>query len=189
MEYTNKKFAKYFNYSQLLANISPDCLERLSWSHVQIFKVEDKLFREKKGSALLSCNLEFNKPEGNPIHLFKQVYLFYSSSPHNAVFAIQLFSNIDCCKIPKKTWHQYVGEDISLFRFPDEDLFKIRHPFSVREFEIIKLIGTGLNSKEIAEKLFLSVHTVNTHRCNALKKSSKAHISELIYDLQNDGLL
>lgn len=39
-----------------------------------------------------------------------------------------------------------------------------------REKEIIQLISEGLNTIEIGEKLFLSMHTVNTHRKNILSK-------------------
>ena len=81
-------------------------------------------------------------------------------------------------------------ETISLyFRFPDEDLLNISHNLSDRELEIVKLIESGLGSKEIADKLFLSVHTVNTHRSNILEKSGKAHISDLIYELKEKGVL
>jgi len=61
--------------------------------------------------------------------------------------------------------------------------------FSDREFEIIKMIQAGFDSEQIAEKLFLSKHTVNTHRKNILDKTGKAHISYLIYDLTERGLL
>ncbi|GAB4252673.1 MAG: UvrY/SirA/GacA family response regulator transcription factor [Vicingaceae bacterium] len=39
-----------------------------------------------------------------------------------------------------------------------------------REVEIIKLIANGLTNKEIADKLCLSTHTVNTHRKNIMQK-------------------
>lgn len=39
-----------------------------------------------------------------------------------------------------------------------------------REKEIIALIAAEMSTAEIAEKLFLSVHTVNTHRKNILSK-------------------
>ena len=48
--------------------------------------------------------------------------------------------------------------------------------FSHTEFNIIELIDEGLSSKEIAEKLFRSVHTINTHRTNILEKSGKSSI-------------
>jgi DNA-binding NarL/FixJ family response regulator len=41
---------------------------------------------------------------------------------------------------------------------------------SDREEEIIKLIAEGFSNKEIADKLFLSTHTVNTHRKNIMSK-------------------
>lgn len=41
---------------------------------------------------------------------------------------------------------------------------------SDRELEVIKLIAEGYTNNEIAEKLFLSPHTVNTHRKNILQK-------------------
>jgi DNA-binding NarL/FixJ family response regulator len=39
-----------------------------------------------------------------------------------------------------------------------------------REIEIIRHVAEGLSNKEIAEKLFLSTHTVNTHRKNIMNK-------------------
>ncbi len=41
---------------------------------------------------------------------------------------------------------------------------------SGREIEIIKLITEGHSNKEIADKLFISLHTVNTHRKNIMNK-------------------
>ena len=41
---------------------------------------------------------------------------------------------------------------------------------STRETELVHLIAEGLTNKEIAERLFLSIHTVKTHRKNIIKK-------------------
>lgn len=41
---------------------------------------------------------------------------------------------------------------------------------SSRESELIKLIADGMTNKMIAEKLFISIHTVKTHRKNIIKK-------------------
>ncbi len=50
---------------------------------------------------------------------------------------------------------------------------------SVREIEILKLLVTGLSAKEIAEKLFLSTHTVVTHRKNISQKTGIKSIAGL----------
>ena len=49
-----------------------------------------------------------------------------------------------------------------------------------REMEIIHLIKTGMTTKAIAEKLFLSEFTVETHRKNILKKLKISTANELI---------
>lgn len=41
---------------------------------------------------------------------------------------------------------------------------------SAREREVVQCIARGLSTKEIAEKLYLSTHTVNTHRRNICAK-------------------
>ena len=53
-------------------------------------------------------------------------------------------------------------------------------PFSVRESEILRLSLEGLSSKMIAEKLFLSIHTVKNHKRNMMEKSATRNITELI---------
>ena len=51
---------------------------------------------------------------------------------------------------------------------------------SEREMEIIHLIKKGMSSKSIAEKLFLSHYTVETHRKNILKKLNLTSAQELV---------
>ena len=51
---------------------------------------------------------------------------------------------------------------------------------SPREFEIVKLIKEGLSSKDIAEKLFISLETVHTHRRKILAKNNAKNFNEII---------
>jgi DNA-binding NarL/FixJ family response regulator len=60
-----------------------------------------------------------------------------------------------------------------------EDSFT-QYKISKRELEIIKCAAGGLTSSEIAEKLFISVHTVQTHRKNILKKLHLKNSAELV---------
>lgn len=45
-----------------------------------------------------------------------------------------------------------------------------KETLSQREKEIITLVVKGFTNKEIADRLFLSIHTVNTHRRNIARK-------------------
>lgn len=56
-----------------------------------------------------------------------------------------------------------------------------------REQEILQLIVDGLTSKQIAEKLYISPRTVDTHRANLMEKLELNNIAELVrYAIQND---
>lgn len=54
-----------------------------------------------------------------------------------------------------------------------------------REIEIVKLISTGLTSHQMADKLFISQRTVETHRANLLKKVGANNSIELLKILEN----
>jgi DNA-binding NarL/FixJ family response regulator len=58
-----------------------------------------------------------------------------------------------------------------------------------REIEIIRLVAEGLSNKEVAEKLFLSTHTVTTHRKNIMNKLQVNNTAGLVlYAVRNDLL-
>jgi DNA-binding NarL/FixJ family response regulator len=55
-----------------------------------------------------------------------------------------------------------------------------------RETEILRFIALGLTNKKIAEKLFLSIRTVNTHRTNLMQKLNIHDTAGLVrYAIQN----
>jgi len=62
-------------------------------------------------------------------------------------------------------------------------------PLSIRELQILRLVVKGKSTKEIAEELFLSVHTIYTHRKNILKKLSCKNAAELVSIALDRGLL
>jgi DNA-binding NarL/FixJ family response regulator len=67
----------------------------------------------------------------------------------------------------------------------DED-----HPkFTERELEILKLIVQELNNAEIADKLFISERTVETHRKNMIRKFNTKTIVGLIKLAMDNKLL
>jgi len=169
--------------------IHPDDEERLCQARSRVFKMEKEILKAQKGSSLTSYNLRIRNASGNYNNLFVQDYMFYSPIPYKAVFLIQVVTNIDWYKMKKDRFHHYAGNDLSLFKFPDQKLLDIGPDLSYREFEIIRMIEAGLSSKEIADKLFLSIHTINTHRSNILEKSGKSQISEVIYEFMEKGLL
>ena len=60
---------------------------------------------------------------------------------------------------------------------------------SEREIEIVKLVSGGYSSAEIAKTLIISLHTVNSHRKNILKKLGLKSPTELIIYAAEQGWL
>jgi len=174
---------------EMLSHVHPDDLFRFGLGRSKLLSLDKDMLVDHVGAALLSTDIHMKKSNGEcHNHLF-QCYMFYSSVPHEAVYYVQVNTSIDSYKMKKGCFHYYVGNDINNFRFPDEELLSMGHGLTSREFEIIHLIASGKNSKEIADKLFISVHTVNTHRRNILEKYQKPHISDVVFELMDQGLL
>jgi DNA-binding NarL/FixJ family response regulator len=66
-------------------------------------------------------------------------------------------------------------------------LFEV--PLTKREKEILKLIAEGLSSQEIADKLFISLRTVETHRLNLNQKLDVKNTAGLVKEALKRGLI
>ncbi len=60
---------------------------------------------------------------------------------------------------------------------------------SPREFEVLELITKSMTTAQIADELHLSVHTINSHRKNILKKLNLNSPAELIVYALETGLV
>jgi DNA-binding CsgD family transcriptional regulator len=61
------------------------------------------------------------------------------------------------------------------------------NPLTKMERQILKLISEGQTTSSVAEKLFISTHTVNTHRRNILKKMACANFLEAFHMARMKG--
>ncbi|HKI49856.1 MAG TPA: response regulator transcription factor [Desulfobacteria bacterium] len=93
----------------------------------------------------------------------------------------ELFSAIEAIR----TGRSYVSPILSLDLA--DDLTRIysgrQHPLerlTLREREVLTLISEGKSRKEIAESLFISVHTVGHHRTNIMRKLQMKKTAELV---------
>jgi DNA-binding NarL/FixJ family response regulator len=76
---------------------------------------------------------------------------------------------------------RYYNADISARMFQNLSLqHSIPEKLTKREEEVLHCLAEGLTTKEIADKMFISTRTVETHRANMLKKLDVKNTAELI---------
>ncbi len=66
---------------------------------------------------------------------------------------------------------------------------EIIEPPTPREREVLQLIAEGYTSQKIAERLFISLKTVETHRSNLISKFQAGNMAELIHTAMASGML
>lgn len=89
------------------------------------------------------------------------------------------FEILDACTALGKQ-QKFIGSEVNLRNADRQniigdgqaifDKFEALHQLTAREREIFNLVAEGKTELEIAEKLFLSKHTVHTHRKNLMAK-------------------
>lgn len=86
----------------------------------------------------------------------------------------------------------YFSKEVSAQIFDELNRTKEKEPYikkilvTTRETEVLKLIAQEYSNQEIADKLFISVRTVDTHRRNLLEKLGVKNTAGLVrYALKN----
>jgi two-component system nitrate/nitrite response regulator NarL len=110
-------------------------------------------------------------------------YLLKNSSGHELQEALNHVMQSNEFYLPQALFKQKRENDT----YRDEFIEKMH--LTVREIEIIKLITEGKSSKEIADQLFLSIHTVDTHRRNVLVKLKMKNIADLVRFAAKNNLI
>ena len=86
---------------------------------------------------------------------------------------------------------RYYNEKVNIVLHSKPD--GLQHPprikLSAREFEVIVLLCHGLSTKDIAEKLFLSEHTIEGYRKEIIKKTNTKNTNELIHYAITNGIV
>ena len=64
---------------------------------------------------------------------------------------------------------------------------KVMLDLTKREHEVLELVATGKSNQEVADALFISIKTVETHKTNILEKLGLKNTAELVkYAIKNN---
>ena len=134
---------------------------------------------EMPGKSGFDVVHEVRAQDVNPTFIFVTGYNQYAiKAIRNAAFDY-LLKPVDLDEL-KEAIERFcrAREKVKLHRIPEE--LRTKYSLTNREIEIIELIAQCKSSKEIAEILFISRHTVDTHRRNILEKTDMKSTTELL---------
>ncbi len=139
-----------------------------------------------------SYDFRIVKPDGKNAWILAQNSILQSDIKGNITHLLNMYSDISFWKkcdnqiasvtLPTKNDCIVFAPDLPCSIEPEVKL-------SRRELEILKLISNGYSSKLIADKLFISFHTVNTHRQNIIEKTHTGNTGKLIKYAVDQGLI
>lgn len=142
-----------------------DLLER-HILELRFFNLIKSIPDENKTNYLMSCIIRFNRPDGTIIpvlHTSRYIQCHTNGSVWLALCTYIPLPLSDAC-FERGIINSVTGETVKKDQYATTDSTIL----SKRQTEILSLLARGNGSKQIAEKLHISVHTVNRHRQDIL---------------------
>ncbi|MGL6268516.1 MAG: response regulator transcription factor [Chitinophagaceae bacterium] len=154
----------------------------------------DKIPPSEHAQYVFSYNFRFKNKRGPYKSILQRNAFIKSDSTGKPLLSLGMAINMDHYKNPntsiqlieKISGNENSYEVETMFKktyfLNEEDTLLTR-----RETELLKYLADGLSSKQIADKLFLSEHTVIAHRKNMMAKTNAGNVTEMItWALRNE---
>lgn len=119
---------------------------------------------------------------GNWKRILHQMLIIEFDDNNNLITSLGIHTDISHIKQHGHPTMSFIGSNglPSFYNFCDDATIGIKPLFTKRELDVLKLMILGKTSALISEELFVSIHTINTHRKNILKKSRCETVNELL---------
>ena len=186
------EFLKANGIAGVISALHPDdALEHVEFNN-RVLDVFNSMSLAEKKTLELSYTLRWLHKE-----TLKEIWFFTKAKPYlindNGDYIYDLhigFRITNHEHLSEYDWSfSYTKDDGTKISFKKNNGKKLEIPLTKKEKEVAKWIVEGLNTKEIAEKMFISQNTVFTHRKRLLKKlnaKSTADMFKILASLKID---
>ncbi|MFP4065569.1 MAG: LuxR C-terminal-related transcriptional regulator [Bacteroidales bacterium] len=183
IRWANDNFPKYLGYDMVFGR-PLDENRVLSLYHPEdrgyIINLREELSRNPQGTY--TSFYRFRHAEGHFLWLFSSNKVF-RIDPEEDVFEV-LSVSVD--------FTGPLSYQKNIKRFAQDKLQAVNcrdiQKITPREQQVLQLFANGYNTREVAERLQISFHTVNNHRKNMLKKLQMKNLSSLVNFAVENGL-
>lgn len=170
------------------SKIHPVDAQTGSINGVSVLKIFNSFSSEEKLNHKMISEYRMLNSNGQYVKLIEQYQVLELDTQGQIWLTLNIVDispNQDLNEESKSKLINYKTGQIIDFEIPE----KLQYDLTKREIEILKLVKEGLLSKEISDKLSISVHTVNTHRQRFLKKLEANNSLEAVTFASKYGLL
>jgi DNA-binding CsgD family transcriptional regulator len=182
--YTNEEFTM----DLVLNYFHPDDLKFVK----RIIKgtVEHSIQNNTSGEwPFLNITFRLRKKDGTYLKVLRKSSSYEIDNQGRLLSNFSMLTDISFISNNNKVEWDIYTENIDNEKFKKDVFKEFQDFFTPRELQIIKLINKGFSSSQIASKLFVSSHTITSHRKNILKKSNCHNVQELVAFCQKNGII
>jgi DNA-binding CsgD family transcriptional regulator len=147
--------------------------------------------QNKQNKIIVSLDGKYKKKNGDYMHFLQQIVCVEIDENGNPLLFLSYIYDISYLKKEKTAnliIHDPDETEMWNYNF-EKGILEAVSSLSIQEKRVLVFLGKGKLSKEIAKELFISSHTVDTHRRNLLKKTNCLDTSGLITYSKLVGLL
>lgn len=156
------------------------------------FKYLYKQAHHKRPFIKVNRTLDLKCKDGSLKHVLVQSIPILFNNEMEPIYFLNIISDISELKTNREYTHYILDSSnekeikkILLHSHPSMDFQQTE--ISKSEHKVLRLMADGMTSKQIANQLFLSEHTVKNHRKNMLAKAECESSSELIKRAVTEG--
>lgn len=128
---------------------------------------------------------DMKRKDGKWIHVLSQSIPILFNDKGEVIYFLVVLTHIEHLKTDRSYTHYILdaSNPLSIQRIPLHQHSEIQFDvstISTAEKKVLALMGEGLSSKQIADRLNLSEHTIKNHRKNMLRKTETTSSSALV---------
>ena len=203
--YINKRCEEMFGYSQddfkmrglelVLQLLKKEHVDVFNKIYVAVFDLFQQYAEADETKKLkITFTNQIKTKDGTYKWMLHEMAVLETDDKGMPILVIKMITDIDEIKKDK-------GLDFIVTKKDEDGIYKtiLKKSFLLveedslaiteREREVLQLVSQGLSAKQIANYLFISEHTVYTHKKNMLKKFQLSSSNELVMYASSQGLI
>lgn len=165
--------------STLYDMIHPKWLEITLSSTKRIVQFVFSSYMTDISSQFCQLNYSMKLAGGNQKMILREGWIFHTDVNGTPTHYLCIMTDVSHFSL-KSHACRFFGPNAQAFQLKDVSLRQCLGLLSARELEILQLIAKGYSSKQIGSALYLSIHTVNTHRRNMMCKMESSNVAQLV---------